>query len=320
MAKKSNNYTFHKDFYIIAFSRDASLPIMLFLFVLFMYLVSALGNMLITVLVCLSPRLHTPMYFFLCNLSLQDIVYISSILPKLLAITITGDTSISFPGCLTQIFMFICCLNTEFFLLTSMAYDRYLAICKPLHYSLIMNNRLCSLINISCWIVGALNGLMYSFLTSKLSFCKSQEINHFFCEVKKLLNISCNDTTYIISIIFIEALCIGVLPFVFILISYIFIISTVLKIHTVAGRLKTFSSCFSHLVIVLLLYGTTLGFYMKTDNENTEKQDKFISLLYIAVVPMLNPLVYSLRNREVLKAVKNILTKPLGIDKYIGCQ
>ncbi|XP_063786001.1 olfactory receptor 2T5-like [Pseudophryne corroboree] len=307
MDENSNNYTLQKDFHIIAFSRNPGKPAILFILVLFMYLVSAFGNMLIIELVCLSPKLHTPMYFFLCNLSLQDIVYISSILPKLLAITITGDTSISFPGCLIQIFMFIFCLDTEFFLLTSMAYDRYLAICKPLQYSLIMNNRLCFLLIISCWIAGALNGQMFSLLISKLSFCKSLEINHFFCELKTVLNLSCNDITYIITMIFIEGLCIGVFPFIFILTTYIFIISTILKINTSAGRLKTFSSCSSHLVIVILLYGTSLGFYMRTDSEQSNEQDKLLSLLYTAVVPMLNPLVYSLRNREVIKAMKKLV-------------
>nr|DBA30205.1 TPA: hypothetical protein GDO54_006218 [Pyxicephalus adspersus] len=271
-----------------------------------MYLISSVGNLLITSLVCLASTLHTPMYFFLCNLSVQDMLYITSILPKLMAITVTDDTSISFTGCIMQMFMFVFCLDAEFFLLTAMAYDRYVAICKPLHYSAIMNNRVCLLLNVLCWIAGGLNGLMHSLMVSKLSFCKLQDINHIFCELKTMLAISCSDTSKIITIILIEGLFIGVIPFFLIMTSYIFIISAILKIRTSAGRLKIFSSCSSHLVIVILLYGTSLGFYMKTDSENSQEQDKLFSLLYIAVVPMLNPLVYSLRNKEVVNAMKTL--------------
>ncbi|XP_018425063.1 PREDICTED: olfactory receptor 5V1-like [Nanorana parkeri] len=282
----------------------------LFISILLMYLISLVGNLLITSLVCLASTLHTPMYFFLCNLSLQDMFYISSILPKLMVITVTGDTSISFPGCILQMFMFVFCLDAEFFLLTAMAYDRYVAICKPLHYSVIMNNRLCFLLNVLCWIAGGLNGLMHSLMVSRLSFCMLQDINHIFCELKIILAISCSDTSKMITIILIEGLFIGVIPFVLIMTSYVFIISSILKIRTSAGRLKTFSSCSSHLVIVILLYGTSLGFYMKTDSEHSQEQDKLLSLLYIAVVPMLNPLVYSLRNKEVLNALKTFLKIP----------
>ncbi|KAM5171846.1 olfactory receptor 1E16-like [Mantella aurantiaca] len=275
-----------------------------------MYLISSIGNLLITFLVFLASTLHKPMYLFLCNLSLQDILYISSILPKLMAITVTGDKSISFPGCIMQMFMFVFCLDAEFFLLTSMAYDRYVAICRPLHYSVIMNNRLCFLLNFLCWIAGGLNGLMHSLMVSKLSFCKLQDINHIFCELKTILAISCSDTSKITNIILIEGLFIGVIPFFLIMASYVFIISNILKIRTSAGRLKTFSSCSSHLIIVILLYGTSLGFYMKTDSEHSQEQDKLLSLLYIAVVPMLNPLVYSLRNKEVLNAMKTFFKIP----------
>ncbi|XP_077329404.1 olfactory receptor 5V1-like [Lithobates pipiens] len=275
-----------------------------------MYLISLIGNLLMTSLVCLTSKLHTPMYFFLCNLSVQDILYISSILPKLMAITLTGDTSISFPGCIMQMFMFVFCLDAEFFLLTSMAYDRYVAICKPLHYSVIMNNRLCFLLNVLCWIAGGLNGMMHSLLVSNLAFCNLQDINHIFCELKTILAISCSDTSKIITIILIEGLFIGIIPFFLILSSYIFIISTILKIRTSEGRLKAFSSCSSHLVIVILLYGTSLGFYMRKDTEHSQETDKLLSLLYIAVVPMLNPLVYSHRNKEVLNAMKFFFKTP----------
>ncbi|KAM9311997.1 olfactory receptor 5V1-like [Gastrophryne carolinensis] len=307
MIVHKNNGTSQKLFYILAFSNISSISVVLFLEVLVAYLISSIGNLLLIFLVCVASRLHTPMYFFLCNLSVQDILYVSSILPKLMAVILSSDTSISFQGCITQMFMFVFCLDAEFFLLTCMAYDRYVAICKPLHYTVIMNNRLCFLLNIFCWIAGGLNGVMHSLMVSSLSFCKSTDIDHIFCELKTILTQSCSDTSNISTIILIEGLFIGVIPFFLIVMSYIFIISTISKMRTSARRLKTFSSCSSHLVIVVVLYGTSLGFYMKTESKDSQKQDKFLSLLYIAVVPMLNPLVYSLRNKEVLNAIRAFL-------------
>ncbi|XP_068129624.1 olfactory receptor 5V1-like [Hyperolius riggenbachi] len=302
-----NNSNIHNTFHILAFSKLSHLSSVLFVLLLFMYLMSSVGNVLITSLISLTSNLHTPMYFFLRNLSVQDTVYVSSILPKLMAITVTGDNSISFVGCITQMFMFVFCLDAAFFLLTSMAYDRYVAICKPLHYNTIMNNRLCFLFNMSCWWGGGANGLMHSLMISKLVFCKSRNINHIFCELKTILALSCSDTSVIANIILIEGLFIGVIPFLLIVVSYMFIISTIFKIHTSSGRMKAFSSCSSHLVIVVLLYATSLGFYMKKDSEDSQEQDKFLSLLYVAVVPMLNPIVYSLRNKEVIKAMKTLV-------------
>ncbi|KAM4749127.1 olfactory receptor 2K2-like [Rhinophrynus dorsalis] len=304
MSQNINNKTLHGTFYLLAFSRAAVLHIGLFVGILLIYLLATFGNMLITVLVGLVPQLQTPMYFFLCNLSFQDIVYVSAILPKLMDITITGDTRIYFPDCIIQIFLFVFCVGTEFMLLASMAYDRYVAICIPLRYSLIMNKRVCALMASASWIIGALDSVMYSFLISKLSFCKSKEINHFFCDVKSVLKLSCSDTTIIKSLIVTDVLLMGLLPFVLIMISYVFIISTIIKIRTSAGRLKIFSSCSSHLTVVILFFGTCLSLYIKPESEQSQERDKLVSLLYVALVPMLNPLVYSLRNKQVLKAIK----------------
>ncbi|KAM4749141.1 olfactory receptor 1G1-like [Rhinophrynus dorsalis] len=304
--ENANSSTLQRHFHLLAFSRVPVLWTGLFIGIVLMYMLATVGNMMITALVCLVSQLHTPMYFFLCNLSVQDIVYVSAILPKLMDITITGDSSISFPGCITQLFIFTFCVVTEFLLLTCMAYDRYVAICISLHYSLIINKSACILMASTSWIIGALNALMHSLLMSNLSFCNSQEINHFFCDPKTILKLTCSDTTIINALIFVDAVLWGFLPFLFILTSYVFIISTILKIRTSAGRLKSFSSCSSHLTVVLLFFGTSLSLYMKPESEQSQEQDKLLSLLYIALVPMLNPLVYSLRNKEVLKAVKRI--------------
>ncbi|KAM4749136.1 olfactory receptor 2A12-like [Rhinophrynus dorsalis] len=304
MNEINNNNTICRPFQLLAFSRTAVFQVGLFIGILLMYLLTTLGNVLITALVCVTSQLHTPMYFFLCSLSVQDIVYVSAILPKLMDITITGNTSISFAGCLTQLFVFSFCVCTEFFLLTFMAFDRYVAICIPLRYSIIMNIRVCILMASASWIIGLFNSFPYPLIISKLPFCNSQEINHFFCDLKAVLKLSCSESPFLKYFMFMDYVFLGFLPFLQILTSYVFIIFTIIKIQTSAGRIKSFSSCSSHLTVVLLFFGTSISLYMKPESEHSQEQDKLLSLLYVALVPMLNPLVYSLRNREVVKAMK----------------
>ncbi|XP_002932815.2 olfactory receptor 1-like [Xenopus tropicalis] len=274
--------------------------------------------MLVVVLVCLVPQLHTPMYFFLCNLAAQDIISVSAFLPKLMAITITGDTSISFPGCITQLFLFITCTDGDFLLLAIMAYDRYVAICIPLRYHLIMNPRFCILLVAMSWIVCAANAMCFSFFISHLSFCRLLDINHIFCETISMLKLSCSDTTHIQTLIAVDAPLIGILPVGLILISYVYIIYTILKMRTSAARPKTFSSCSSHLTVVLLFSGTCLSLYMKPESGNSQEVDKLLSLMYLGFIPMLNPLVYSLRNRKVQSAAKIVFSKYIIKDPYKG--
>ncbi|XP_053545655.1 olfactory receptor 13F1-like [Bombina bombina] len=235
-------------------------------------------------------------------------MYVSAILPKLLAITITGDTSITFSGCITQIFIFVFCIDTEFLLLTSMAYDRYVAICIPLHYPLIMSKTVCALFITVSWYGGILNAFALSLISSDLTFCNKQEINNFFCDVIILLKLSCSDITYIINLFtLVEGTVFGLLPFILIMISYIYIIATILKIRSSSGRLKTFSSCSSHLTVVVLFYRTSSSLNMKSKSEHSLEIDKLLSIIYTGMVPMVNPPVYSLRNKEVLKAMKSFL-------------
>ncbi|KAM4641257.1 olfactory receptor 1G1-like [Discoglossus pictus] len=272
-----------------------------------MYLLSVFGNLVIIILVCLASQLHTPMYLFLCNLSAQDILFVSTLLPKLLAIIVTGNTRISFSGCITQIFLFTLCLDAEFNLLTTMAYDRYVAICIPLHYSLIMNKRMCALLITASWFISFLNSLIYCLLISNLRFCKSNYINSFYCDGMIMLKLDCSDIIHFKVYIPVIGVLLGWIPFMLILISYISIIFTILKIKTSTGRLKTFSSCSSHLTVVIMFYGSSLILNMKPKSELSQEQDKLLSILYIAVVPILNPLVYSLRNKEVMKAMQKCL-------------
>ncbi|XP_044132826.1 olfactory receptor 8D1-like [Bufo gargarizans] len=304
-----HNYSVRQEFYLCAFTRYGNLQLFIFIAILSMYLLCVIGNIFITAIVCLSPQLHTPMYYFLCNLTVLDIIYVSVILPKLMVVTITDDIKISYPECFAQVFFYVFCIGTEFFILASMAYDRYMAICAPLHYMLSMNPKTCATLSVSSLSLGVLNAMMYPLLISKLSFSNSREINHFFCHMKSILKLCPMETVKIDLLITVDGIALGFSTFLLILISYIFIISTILKIQTSSGRFKAFSSCSSHLTVVLLFCLTSLTLNMKPENEWSQEQDKIISMLYIAVVPLLNPIVYSLRNKEVQKATKNILFK-----------
>ncbi|XP_053545685.1 olfactory receptor 1G1-like [Bombina bombina] len=303
------NNTSLTEFFLVSFLAYTNNQAVVCTGVFIMYLLAVLGNLMITTAVCLVPQLHTPMYFFLCNLSVEDIVYVSTVLPKLMVTTVTRDTSICFSRCIVQMFLFASCVVVEFLLLTSMAYDRYVAICIPLNYILIMNKMVCILLAFSSWFLGAMMSLIFTLMVTKLTFCDVQDINHFFCDPQTVIKISCSDTTDIIMFTSIGGVLVGCCPFIFIITSYMYIISTILKIQTSGGRSKTFSSCSSHLMVVILFYGTSVSMNMKPKSENSQNIDIILSLLYIAVVPVLNPLVYSLRNREVMKAMKKCFTK-----------
>ncbi|XP_040263981.1 olfactory receptor 5V1-like [Bufo bufo] len=306
------------EFRLLSFSVSADVQIVFILGILFIYSLILLGNLVIIVLISLAPHLHTPMYYFLCNLSVQDIIYVSSILPKFLAITITKVLRITFPGCFTQMFFFTFCVGTEFLLLTSMAYDRYVAICIPLRYTAIMSKVTCVLLPVASWLVGFLTALIHSLMVSFASFCGSQDINHFYCDLKTVIKLASSDTTHIKTLLFVVCIVLGLFPFLLILTSYIFIISRIVKIRSSKGRMKAFSSCSSHLTVVILFYGAPLSSYMIPESEHSQEKDKLLSLLYTAVVPLLNPLVYSLRNNDVMSAMKKINEKYFRFPTVAG--
>ncbi|KAG8573954.1 hypothetical protein GDO81_008965 [Engystomops pustulosus] len=294
-----------EDFHLLAFSGLLNISYVLIFSIVLMYLLCMIGNFIIIAVVWAAPRLHTPMYFFLCNLSTVDMAYVSTILPKLLDSQITGNNTISVTSCFIQLFMSIACMEIEFLLLSSMAFDRYVAICVPLKYSIIMNKKSCVLLSLSPWTFGCLNSSLYVFLISHLSFCGSKNIFHFYCDLKALVGASCSDIRHVIVVILLEGFLIASLAFGMILVSYAFIISAILKIKTSATRLKIFSSCSSHLTVVSLFCGSLLCVYINPDSKSsTEQEDVMLSLLYVAVVPALNPLVYSLRNKDVLDVLR----------------
>ncbi|KAM5171650.1 olfactory receptor 5V1-like [Mantella aurantiaca] len=290
------------DFRIVAFPASPAGQLSIFIGVFFAYLMTILGNVTIISLVCAATKLHTPMYFFLCNLSCLDLISTSSFIPKLLMITLTQDHRISFQGCITQLHFVVLANVSVIWILTSMAYDRYVAICKPLQYYLIMSKTLCILMAAISWSIGISNSVVHAILTSYLLFCISRDINNFFCELSTVISLASSDTKSRKLLMAVEDILLGFVPFFLIITSYIFIISSILKIHSTQGRLKAFSSCSSHLVAVILFGGPSLFLYVKAEFSNGKGQEMLLSLLYLIVVPMLNPLVYSLRNRDIWRA------------------
>ncbi|XP_044132819.1 olfactory receptor 1G1-like [Bufo gargarizans] len=294
------------EFSLIGFYTTATGHIVLYIGVLLMYLMTVIGNVFIITLVCSVTQLHTPMYFFLCNLSTADITYVSITLPKLLSIIVTNDHMISFQGCITQLYFFLVCAQAEIFILTCMAYDRYVAICKPLLYSMIMKKTIILTMSAASWLIAVFNSLLHTLIASSLSFCNSNEIDHFFCELKTVSMLSASDSIYRDILTTVESVFIGCLPFLLIVVSYVYIIANILNIKSSKGRRKAFFSCTSHLITVLLFYGPIIFLYMKPEMDNSRENDKLLSIIYVAIVPMLNPLVYSLRNKEVWEATVKV--------------
>lgn len=291
------------EFQIIAFTTSANVTNLTFTVFLLMYMTAVSGNLLIATLICKASQLHTPMYFFLCNFSIVEATYVSTILPKLLSITLTGNKRISFQDCITQLYFFMFSGDAEIFFLTCMAYDRYVAVCTPLHYVLVMRKGICIVLAAFCFIFSIFNSLIFSILTSTLQFCHSLDINNFFCEIRSLIALSSSDTTSREIALIVEDICIVFLTFLLISTSYVYIILTILKINSSNGRLKAFSSCSSHLTTVSLFYVPITFLYMKPQSHQSDDQDKLLSLLYVIVVPTLNPFVYTLRNKEVIGAL-----------------
>ncbi|XP_040197812.1 olfactory receptor 5V1-like [Rana temporaria] len=296
------NQSAQYDFHILAFTTSPVGQLFIFIGGFLLYLMTILGNVAIFTLVFTAPKLHTPMYFFLCNISVLDVASTSNFIPKLLMILITQDHKISLYGCIIQLFFFVFCAVSELLTLTSMAYDRYLAICKPLQYYLIMSKTLCMSLIVFSLLTGALNSLVHAILTSLLFFCTSRDINNLFCELNSLISLSTSDTNSRKLLIVFDDIILAFIPFVLIIASYVFIISNVLKIKSRHGRLKAFSSCTSHLITVVLFCGPSIFLYIKEEFEHAKDQDKLLPLLFLVVVPMLNPLVYSLRNKDIWEA------------------
>ncbi|XP_006129621.2 olfactory receptor 6B1-like [Pelodiscus sinensis] len=297
------NQTSVTEFILLGFGDLADLQILLFLLLLVIYISTLVGNTLLVVLVVADQHLQTPMYFFLGNLSCLETCYSSSILPWMLARILTGDRSVSVCGCLTQLYFSGSLACVECYLLAAMSYDRYLAICTPLLYSTLMNPRFCLQLAVGSWLNGFLAIALLVFFMSQLIFCGPKEIDHFYCDVTPLIQLSCGDTRLIILLDFILAFLFTLPPFLLTLTSYACIIATILRIPSTTGRQKAFSTCSSHLIMVTIFYGTLIIVYMLPNHDTLQALNKVLSLCYTVLTPLVNPLIYSLRNREVKDAL-----------------
>ncbi|XP_077324829.1 olfactory receptor 2B8-like [Lithobates pipiens] len=303
------NYTKVEEFILLGLTSKPDLQIVLFVIILITYIVALLGNSLIIFISRISLRLHTPMYFFLSNLSFLDLSFTTSVVPKMLINLLSTKNGISFSACFTQMVVYMCLGGSECCLLLAMAYDHYVAICRPLHYTAIMHPCLCIKIASGCWITGFLNSLINMFFALRLSFCGPNVINHFFCEIPSVLELSCTDASLNRTIIFFCAMLVVMGPFFLILITYGYVISNIVKITTSTGRKKAFSTCASHMMVVTLFYGTIIFMYMRPGDTHVANQDKMATVFYSVVTPVLNPLIYTLRNKEVKEALLGIVRK-----------
>uniref|UniRef100_A0A8I5NB69 Olfactory receptor n=2 Tax=Papio anubis TaxID=9555 RepID=A0A8I5NB69_PAPAN len=303
------NFTHVSEFVLLGFQGGPGMQAMLFLIFLILYGIAVVGNLGMIVIIRVDAHLHTPMYAFLQSLSLLDICYSSTIAPRALVNSMQEDHTVSFGGCAAQFFFLSLFGTAEAFLLAAMAYDRFTAICNPLLYSVSMSHRVCVLFISGSYLWGVVNAVAQTTMTFRLPFCGSNEINDFFCDVPPLLSLSCADT--FINQLVLLGLCgsIIVSTFLIVLVSYICIISTILRIPTTQGRQKAFSTCTSHLTGVCLFFGTVFFMYAQPSAIIFMEQSKIVSVFYTVVIPMLNPLIYSLRNKEVKRAVRRSMRK-----------
>ncbi|XP_069915325.1 olfactory receptor 7E178-like [Oryctolagus cuniculus] len=297
------NLTCVWEFLLLGLSMDPALQPLLFVLFLPMYLVMVLGNLLIILTVSSDSQLHSPMYYFLCNLSLADIGFSTTTITKMLVNLQTHSKSITYACCLTQVsFVYLFgCLDS--LLLTVMAYDQLVAICYPLHYSVIINTRLCSLLVLGSLLISLVESKLHCLMVSQLRFCTIMEIPHFFCDAPQLVHLACSNTTSSNVLIYVIGVIIGGVPVSGILYSYAQILSSILCIPSKDGRYKVFSTCGSHLSVVCLFYGTGLGVYLSAAVSSSPKNGTVASVMYTMVTPMLNPFIYSLRNRDMKRAL-----------------
>ncbi|KAM6158030.1 olfactory receptor 5L1-like [Rhynchocyon petersi] len=301
------NCTKVAEFILLGLSDIPELKVFLFLLFLVIYGVTVLGNLGMTMLIQVSSQLHTPMYFFLSHLSLVDLCYSTVIVPKMLDNIINNDKGISFMGCTVQLFLFSTCVITEVILLGVMAYDRFVAICNPLLYMVIISQKQCIQLVSACYLCGIVCSLIHLGLFLEISSYQSNVINHFFCDLPPLLSLACSDVYMNKLMLYIFATFNEISTIVVILTSYLFIVITILRMRSAEGRHKAFSTCASHLTAIVVFHGTILFIYCRPTSSNSMDTDKVASVFYTVVIPMLNSLIYSLRNKDVKEALKKML-------------
>ncbi|XP_054980692.1 olfactory receptor 7A5-like [Sorex araneus] len=293
-------------FILLGLSQEGGIQPLIFWVFLSMYLITFIGNFFIILAIISDPHLHTPMYFFLSNLSFADICFTSSTVPKMLLNIQMQSKAISYVECLTQMYFVMIFVGLDNFLLTAMAYDRFVAICHPLHYMVIMNPKLCGLLLLVSWFLSIFDSLLHCLMVLRLSFCTNLEIPHFFCDLNQVVRLACSDTFLNDVVIYFSAGLLGIIPLTGILFSYSKIVSSVLRISSVNGKYKAFSTCGSHLAVVSLFYGTLFSVYLCSAAIANSRDSAIASVMYTVVTPMLNPFIYSLRNKDIKQAIMKL--------------
>ncbi|XP_053575519.1 olfactory receptor 6F1-like [Bombina bombina] len=303
-----DNHTMVIEFILLGFHDLHNFQILLFLFLIVMYAATIAGNVLIIVLVTTFHQFHIPMYIFLCHLSLADILISTNVAPKALQVILLGRSSTPAGDCITQLYFFGVSAIIECCLLTVMSYDRYLAICKPLHYTTIMNIILPHILALWCWVAGFVFAGIPQFLISELDFCGPNEIDHFFCDLAPVLELSCSDTSRVQIEVSIVVIVMCLLQFFYVIATYVCIFSSILQISSITGRHKAFSTCSSHLTVVCIYYGTLIVLYVSPSRGYSLNFNKALSFLNTAVTPLFNPIIYSLRNKDIRETIQNVIS------------
>ncbi|XP_072506456.1 olfactory receptor 6C3-like [Notamacropus eugenii] len=303
------NHSVIREFILLGFSDDPKLQAVIFLFLFIAYILSITGNVTIITLTLVHPHLQTPMYFFLRNFAFLEVSFTTVCIPQFLNSIITGNKTISFNNCAAQLFFLIFMGVTEFFLLTAMSYDRYVAICKPLHYTVIMSNKVCIFLVLCAWLGGFLTIFPPLMLLLQLDYCASNVIDHFSCDFFPLLHLSCSDTEFLEVLAFYFALVTLLFTLTLVILSYMYIIGTILRIPSASQRKKAFSTCSSHMIVISISYGSCIFMYVNPSAKEKASVTKGVAILNTSVAPMLNPFIYTLRNQQVKQAFKDIVQK-----------
>ncbi|XP_028560606.2 olfactory receptor 10G6-like [Podarcis muralis] len=294
-------------FELMGFAYPKELKILLLTFFFLMYILSLFGNGLILLVVALEPSLHKPMYWFLCHLSIIDMMICSVVVPKMISWMLKGNGDISFTECATQLFFFHTLGCSECLLYTVMAFDRFLAICKPLHYSTIMNHRLGTCLSVGAWFGGCLHSVVETYLTFRLPYGRGSQVNYIFCDIPAVLKLACTDTSINEMVISVDVEVVAVTCSLLILTSYVYIISAILRIPTATGRQRAFSTCTAHITLVVIYYVPVVYNYLRPPSQDS--LDGIVAVFYTALTPLLNPLIYTLRNNEMKVGVKKLCSR-----------
>ncbi|XP_005341491.2 olfactory receptor 2T29 [Ictidomys tridecemlineatus] len=303
-----SSHTGWADFILVGLFRQSQHPALLCVVIFLIFLMALSGNAVLIILIHSSAKLHTPMYFFISQLSLMDMMYISITVPKMLLDQVLDVSTISIPECGMQMFLYLTLGGSEYFLLAAMAYDRYMAICYPLHYPMLMNHRVCLLLASGCWFLGSVDGFMLTPVTMTFPFCRSQKIQHFFCEVPAVMKLSCSDTSLYETLMYLCCVLMLLIPVTVISGSYSCILLTIHRMNSAEGRRKALATCSSHMMVVTLFYGAAVYTYMLPSSYHTPQKDMVVSVFYTILTPVLNPLIYSFRNKDVTGALRKMLS------------